>query len=953
LGGLQFAAGETFDSVAKGESTSALPEKEADPNATVKVSVSLQAALEQHPTLQEGTLSIKPAKQKPGKPPVHYICYDGVDDAAMWLNAVLVDLGVDQHMLTKDKYPKTNAQGAFTAIESEILENVVTVEMPAGKAKLQPEPTPSLDNWETMPDDYPKVLVPGKLGAVDLADYLKAAPIGTAFSGAPDKIYVKTDLDKFKVLGTSDPNDPEHVYKKSVVGAWVALDADDDKAPLTVYPPGTNLQAAILPYDKPAPPPGKTEEEQKAEAEAKAKAKAMAEWVKKHPSVTKESDLFILSHLQNHYDLYGLEPGTYAKKSGKSVLLGHKENPEEFKKLIQDLKIKGKWVDTPAGEMFKATIAQIQKALPGDPAATIKGPDGKEYPKGTKFEEKTTEYTAKDLLPNQSGFHKIVEHEDDPNLMVLKVSGNGETQVQQMKDMVKALNLETPFPEPIKGQYNVIHMVTKESLNKVNKTETEMVVTEPETVPGFVQASLPGTSIGKLWQEVGDNYDDLNALDAIKIPYFGHQIRMGAPGVLRNFGLKVRKIKTKSGKIVYEFSGDLAHVQEANFSEDLFHGAIPFISAAGTVEPVTGWTVHSYDEEGGFHDESKAGGTVQDEDGVKGNTAEGSRIELITHGNTFRGHFRIRVAEGSDMEAELGEAFQKMGYDPKAVLSRTNKNTDRIYKKMCLVKSGMGAKGWSYDHDFDHKKAHDEEYLDAQLKKLKLTKYAKTAKIQSVFQGNSTVIVDDAERFKKAGWQFPYVGASLDGSFMNIFQGAGWSSRKERYVMGSYQADMSMIQTGMSADSDVTCGGAQGTFFRVATDKIGLSSSYNVKLIGKPKLFKRADWWRYDSDAFGTTSMSTPGGTSIASTKKRTETGVTQKTNEIIFEHGVAVEDFLGMVVDSEHEAKSLKDKFKQKGITEIAGKSLDDFIKVITTSAPSTKQIMDTFKISPEDWET
>jgi len=949
----KFAPGETVDTVMSGTGASALPEKSENKDEVVKVTVTAMQAIQNHPKLQGGTLSIKPAKPKTGKPSAHYICLDGVDNAAEILNEALVELGLDQHMKTKGKYPKTNAMGALTTIYDEVLNNNITVEMPSLEAEQST--TPSADNWETMPEGIPKIVDPANYaGAATLyGKVLKKAPPGTIIAGTTDKIFIKTDKGEFgnwNVLASPTEGD---FWKKDLSPGFTASDMLADKDMLTVFPPGTSLDhvaatlgpktkakadaakkaAAAVAKKKKATE--KAAKKKQAEAkkkleELKAKAVEIAEWGKKHPSVSDKKALMALAEFQKGFDLHDVPVGAYAKQDGEYILLGSKSEPGKFKAMLEDFD-KGKTfphpeVDTPFGKMHRVKASDLIAHFLGEGEQTITGPDGKEYPTGTTFTEKKTEYTAKQLV--SSKVYKILDHKTAEDLAVLKIAGGGEEQVQKMKDLVKEFGLAGPFEEPKSTGSKVIHFVTKESLSKVVKTETEHIPKVPKQPAPWVQASLPYIGTSQIGQEAVGNREDLAILDTIKMPIFGHSIRMSRPGVLRNFEMRVRKVKTKSGEMVYEFSGDLLNFKGGNGME---HGSVPYLSCAGTDDPATGFKLLTYNEDEGYHDESVAGGVTVPAKGLKGSTAGGTFIQVAqNYEATLKDHVRIRVPVNSDVEKELAEAFEKLGYDSEKALAATDEECDRIRKKASIVQSGMGAKGWSKEpqHGFDWSKAHDEDYLDAKLKELGLKTLVKTATIKHAFQGGTVVEVEDANRFKKAGWFFPYVGTSEDGAVAQILQGAGWSARKDRFTMGTYEEGKALHGTGMSADSDVQTGGSQGTFFRVAGKKNALSTGYYVDFIAKPKLFKRTDWWRFNGDGFGKTSSGGPG-QSIESAKTRKQTVLTAENNEIVFEKGVALEDMVCALADNESIAKRIRKKLKDSGITEINGKSLEEFVQV------------------------
>lgn len=942
---LQFAPGETLEKLKAGSGPSLLPDAPSSVDELdtpekkvekVKVTTTVSEALKNHPLLKTGTLVVKHPKNAPQKT---WVCLDGTDNAAAKLNAVATELGFDNEQLTKGKYPKTNAKGALMMIPSWILEQEVVVEMDAIDAVSVDKPV-SEDNWETMPEGVPKVIVGGQ-SKDDIEKILDKMLVGTVIGNEASGFWKKTKAGFDFADSVPELTTKPQEYTSYTATKYLSEPFLSSKIILPVFPPGLAEAAVGVPQElKGAKPKKKTSTAKKKEQakkaaeleEKKKKAKELAEWSQKYPAVAIGADLHVLAHFQNHFDMYDLKKSGYARVDGEYVLVGHKDDPVAFQKMLDDLKIKYEQVDSPVGPLFKTTTLTIANALPGDPAGQFEGPDGKWYPNGTKFKKKTTKYTVQELL--EPKVYKLIDHKADPKLKMIKMTGGGEEQIKEVKKLVAEFNLECPFPEPKSTGSKVIHFVTKESLAKVHKTETETVPEIPKQPDAFVQASLPFISLGQLWQEAGDNRDDLVALDTIKPPIFGHKIRMGQPGTLKEFSVSVRRVKTKEG-MVYEISGDLVNFSGGD-TKGMKSGYVKFASCAGTKDKTTGWDVLKYNEAEGYHDEASEGGEVASYHGFHAKTKEGSKVEVVEDSSqhTFNGHFRVRVPVGGDVEKELAEAFKMLGYDSESAMSRVDEDSERIYKKMKIVQGGLGAKGWSDHHGFTPSKIHSEQFLDKMLKDMGLADLVDDAQIMTTFQGHTSVVVADEKRFKDAGWKFAYVGTSVEGAFMQILQGAGWAARKGRYVAGTYSSDISQSETGQSAGSDVGCGGAQGTFFRLATKSVAMSASYNVQVIAHPRVFQRTDWWRYNGDGYGTTSDKTPGTIGIHSASKRTDVDHVSSHNEMMFEGGVALEDLVVMLCDNDHYANTLKEMLKKNGITEINGKTLDEFIQVRTTTS-------------------
>jgi hypothetical protein len=793
----------------------------------VKVNMPLKQALKVHPGLQEGKLKIKKAKGSG-----MYICLDGVTGASTKLYNALQDLGVTHAIKNVGGIPKINAQGAFVAVDSWVLDQEVTVETTALDASSE-QHAPSDPNWQTMPKAKPK----------------------------------KSKAQK--------------------------------------------------------------EAEKKAK-ELQAKAAEIKDWGEQHPPVTDKATLQVLAALQGAFDKYGIPVGAIARMDGDLVILGHKTHQAQLDKLVADLADKAGFIFetvlTPWGDATKLSLQKLKEGVEQVTGMVIggmiSGPDGKEYPAGTTFQKKVVETTVEQLLPGEPGFYKIKEHKNEPQVLALiKISGNGEEQKAQMKAMIEKYGLTGPFPEPKVSDNSVIHSVFKTSLQKVWKTEEIYESTIPKQLPEFVQGSLPYSEAAGLWEEVGDGSADLHNIDGVKSSLFGAVLRIGAPGELRDFCIRYRKVKDYNGKLHYEFTGDL--VSFNGYGSGLKSGMVKFGSTLGKTISGFGGTaskVLDYDPDTGIHTEvSPVLADGPDPSGFVGLTDSGSSIAVIppsTSQDTFKNTFRVRIPVELNPVDELRAAFLKMGKDPDKLLAPINADSDRVFKKSMLVRGMMGARGWNED-TFTPAVMHDESWLDDQLGKLGAKTKVKGLRVVKTFDNQVTVVADDAEKFKS--WDFAYVGSKAFATTLQLLQGSGWSSRRNRLVHGIWNG-------GQSASTDFKTGGSKGTFFRIAGDGAPMHNSYECQIIVHPRVFLRTDWWRYNTDGYGNTSShsSHGGGPSKSPTRNISKLS---STNEILFEGGVAAQDIVAVVVNDEDNRNKMIATLKKAGMNELNGKPVEEVI--------------------------
>ena len=696
----------------------------------------------------------------------------------------------------------------------------------------------------------------------------------------------------------------------------------------------TKLEATALAKPKPPKPVKATKQAPAVSSEALDQAKQIAAWAKENQPVTDKLALMALAELQAVMSSTG---EVWARQVGKDVLLGAPVGSYAHDSFQKDLKAH-ETVDTPLGKFWKVPIADLAALVN---VGIIEGPDGQQYPLGTTFQTETVATAVKDLLPAEPGFTKTSPHNSDPNAVMLKFAGSGDTQKQQALAVVEKYDLEllahphSGAKGPFLGGHYTMLAVLKGELEKNGKTETKVTPKVPKQPEAFVPKGLPSFGSGKVGETVDAGPEVLSTLQATKLPAFGIPVLMGKPGVLRDFQVRVRRVRDKSGQEHFEVTGQLA-----SFNADkskLGPGTFQCLSAStAKAKQTSGYTLN-YDEGSGVAVESGVNeGSVYSGSGYKGTTAGGSTVAVHGGGNpTFSDTFQVRIPADKDVHQELAAAFEAMGYDPADALAPLAGDSERVFKKFSLWRGVLGPDAWKKTLAAP-KQVHSEKWLDGELAKLGSqhgfdpAAVLAEAEIRQTFQGHASVVAQDGKRFEDAGWGYAVrADKDLGSLFFQLSQGLGWAARKDKYLAGSGVS-------GWSAGEDVDSGGATGNFFRVAAHSNPVSGSYRV--IAHPRVFERLDWRRYGSDCYGKIGGSKHSYDPVQRYQTSVDLG---SGNEILFPGGVALQDIAAVTVSDSADKKKLKDMLTKEGVTEINGRSLDEFILV----APSHSDIVKAVK--------
>lgn len=176
---------------------------------------------------------------------------------------------------------------------------------------------------------------------------------------------------------------------------------------------------------------------------------------------------------------------------------------------------------------------------------------------------------------------------------------------------------------------------------------------------------------------------------------------------------------------------------------------------------------------------------------------------------------------------------------------------------------------------------------------------------------------------KEAGIEAIYHDLGHPDALLTIFgkNGGGLFASNERFTRG-------MLVTGMSTGADFVTGGADAVFMRLAFNSgSARRAGYNPRLlIRRDKVLGRSDWWAYAGDKYGVTSAyGDPSRLTVESLVNSKGVG----NNEIMVKDAVAPEDIIAVLVNDNESRREIIKKLRSRGITNINGKKVEDFVHV------------------------
>ena len=297
------------------------------------------------------------------------------------------------------------------------------------------------------------------------------------------------------------------------------------------------------------------------------------------------------------------------------------------------------------------------------------------------------------------------------------------------------------------------------------------------------------------------------------------------------------------------------------------------------------------------------------------------------------GFFRVRVPATGNAKKD-GAAIQTV-FDKAGLKSLTADPTDA--DELLLKKSRIA---WQRDpKGMERVRAMNatarEREIDKILRKAGIDdKRVQGMRLKEVFPGYSTYVDDAAlAEYKKAGLTHIWSGVGDADSVVAITKSGGFTATNYRVTSG-------MKKCGASASDDMMTGGSDSVFTRLgvsAPDRYSRSFlGGQYRIIIDPKEMTRTDWYAYKSDNYGNAKLSTAGTcASLPFDARATPVDFIKdmrqsyrSSNEIMFRHGISSDSFIGISCEDDSMRRTLIDKFKASGMTEIHGVPVEDFIQ-------------------------
>lgn len=183
---------------------------------------------------------------------------------------------------------------------------------------------------------------------------------------------------------------------------------------------------------------------------------------------------------------------------------------------------------------------------------------------------------------------------------------------------------------------------------------------------------------------------------------------------------------------------------------------------------------------------------------------------------------------------------------------------------------------------------------------------------------------EQAERMMDAGACYLYSTVQSPEHVLSILQ-AGQKSSLRRYEDG-------LIVDGMSTNEDFSSGGAVGVFTRVVTQgAIGNGESWTgrrYKIILRPEVLARTDWFGWDEDRFGQAwGLKTKDNFGEGLLARIDDHGSYASDNELIFRDSIGPQYIGQVVATSASDRQALIDSLRDAGYAPPDGRSLEELV--------------------------
>lgn len=301
-------------------------------------------------------------------------------------------------------------------------------------------------------------------------------------------------------------------------------------------------------------------------------------------------------------------------------------------------------------------------------------------------------------------------------------------------------------------------------------------------------------------------------------------------------------------------------------------------------------------------------------------------LEIANEAGAQKGLIRIRALANKGVDSlQVKQALRKVGLE--FITDNPTQEAELLMKKARL----LWQRNPSVAKQFSSSKNKTAE-IDKYLKQAGINpKDANKLVLEEVYDGYSTYLDYDAVKtYKKEGMEYVWCGVRSKESIVAMVKSGGMQASRRRLANGFRGA-------GSSINSDMSTGGADSVFTRIATrgsyagqnKYIQSYAGGNYQIIFKDDIMARTDWYAYEGDEFG--DIGYIGGYKHKSAVDfvKSMSNYYSTNNEIMFRHGIRLEDWAGIDTGDASTKSQLIYELNQEGITEINGIPLDKFIRV------------------------
>lgn len=162
-------------------------------------------------------------------------------------------------------------------------------------------------------------------------------------------------------------------------------------------------------------------------------------------------------------------------------------------------------------------------------------------------------------------------------------------------------------------------------------------------------------------------------------------------------------------------------------------------------------------------------------------------------------------------------------------------------------------------------------------------------------------------------------------------------AKKSSLMSSASRFEKGVFKTGTSTKEDFGTGGARSLFMRVSRDEYTIKYAdpkwdvpgrvKKVRFVSKGKPLGRQDWYAYNGDEYGSTEL--------IDIRERIGVGKIAKdfdrmhiANEVMFPHGVDLDDFEYVMVASKQMRDDVIAELKDWGVKKIGKKDIEDFVR-------------------------